>query len=350
LSLAQTCGDWQHDAYQHPLPDLRGDPMFTDVLQKGPANASRRLVITSGTHGVEGFCGSALQSQFIKDNHVLPEDFAVILIHAINPFGFSHLRRVTEDNVDLNRNFVDFHAELPANTAYQELDSLLNPAELPPGALDQIMVKLLEIQASMDFLSFLKAVSGGQYQFPRGMQFGGVKETWSRTTVESIWTRYLAGAETVVQIDIHTGLGPKSIGTLMMSANDDEPRHALVQDWFGAMLITPRPTSAEDTILAGYLNAGMEEALPQTTVIPITLEYGTVPPDVVLRTMIEENWLTQHGDLDSPLGQEIKNRLLRAFYPDCEDWRLAIMQRGKEVFSQALNGLDTIAPGKRTAP
>ena len=29
------------------------------------------------------------------------------MIHALNPFGFAHLRRANEDNVDLNRNFVD---------------------------------------------------------------------------------------------------------------------------------------------------------------------------------------------------------------------------------------------------
>jgi hypothetical protein len=30
----------------------------------------------------------------------------IVFVHALNPFGFKHHRRVNEDNVDLNRNFL----------------------------------------------------------------------------------------------------------------------------------------------------------------------------------------------------------------------------------------------------
>ncbi len=342
LSVAETNGSWHHEAYKHPQAGLEGNPIYTDVLRRGPKDASRILVISSGTHGVEGFCGSAIQSQFVKDNPVLPDDLAVVLIHAINPFGFSHLRRVTEDNVDLNRNFVNFDSDQLENEAYRKLDSLLNPVELPAGAIEKIVQKLLELQNSMDFVTFFKAVSGGQYEFPRGVQFGGSKPGWSRKTVESIWVQQLSNAETVVHIDIHTGLGSRGVGYLMMAADDDEPHHALMQQWFGDMLITPRPASHEDTVLGGYLNAGMEETLPATWVIPMTLEYGTESPDVVMRSLIEDNWLTHHGELDSDAGRDIKSRLLRAFYPACEDWKLAVIKRGIEVYSKALDGLGNI--------
>ena len=35
-------------------------------------------------------------------------DLAVLYIHALNPHGFSFWRRVTQEGVDLNRNFHDF--------------------------------------------------------------------------------------------------------------------------------------------------------------------------------------------------------------------------------------------------
>ena len=68
--------------------------------------------------GVEGFAGSAIQIQFLKERiggPELPRSFGVLLIHALNPYGFAHLRRANECNVDLNRNFVDFAQPLPEN-------------------------------------------------------------------------------------------------------------------------------------------------------------------------------------------------------------------------------------------
>jgi hypothetical protein len=57
---------------------------------------------------------------------------AVLYVHALNPYGFSHIRRATHENVDLNRNFHDFSKPLPVNEAYRELHPLLLPDQWPP--------------------------------------------------------------------------------------------------------------------------------------------------------------------------------------------------------------------------
>ena len=43
---------------------------------------------------------------------------AYILTHAHNPWGFANALRCTEENVDLNRNFIDFEKPLPSNPNY----------------------------------------------------------------------------------------------------------------------------------------------------------------------------------------------------------------------------------------
>ena len=48
----------------------------------------------------------------------------VVLLHAINPWGFSWARRVTEDNVDLNRNFRDFSRPAPPGSDQQVLPAI----------------------------------------------------------------------------------------------------------------------------------------------------------------------------------------------------------------------------------
>jgi len=100
------------------LPGAEGETLAMDVVLDGPADASRMLVVISGVHGVEGFCGSAIQTGVLRLGPPAHPDTAVLHIHAINPYGFSHLRRATQENVDLNRNFVDFAKPLPANAGY----------------------------------------------------------------------------------------------------------------------------------------------------------------------------------------------------------------------------------------
>ena len=92
--------------------NLNSDPaqrdLWTDVALLGPPNADEVLVLCSGTHGVEGFCGSAIQTGLLQGGlSSRLERQRAVLIHALNPYGFANLRRANEDNVDLNRNFVD---------------------------------------------------------------------------------------------------------------------------------------------------------------------------------------------------------------------------------------------------
>ena len=96
----------------------RGETLSTDVATVGPTDAQKRLVLVSGTHGVEGFYGSDSQIALLDNlrDHALPEDTCVVLVHLVNPWGTAWLRRVNEDNADVNRNYIDFTQEPPANT------------------------------------------------------------------------------------------------------------------------------------------------------------------------------------------------------------------------------------------
>ena len=117
-------------SYEHPDRGLAGETLAIDVASIGPDDATAVLLIVSGTHGVEGFTGSALQHHWL-DRHLgdRPGDVRVVMLHAFNPYGFSWVRRVNEDNVDLNRNFVDWSQPPPANEDYGGIAHLLVPDE-----------------------------------------------------------------------------------------------------------------------------------------------------------------------------------------------------------------------------
>ncbi len=117
------------ESFKNPNPGPEGEPLYTDVALIGPKDAAVILVLVSGTHGVEGFAGSGIQTGLLQQGiaSVLNPNVSIVMIHAINPYGFAHLRRFNEDNVDLNRNFVDHTRPYPPNQGYEELADAINP-------------------------------------------------------------------------------------------------------------------------------------------------------------------------------------------------------------------------------
>src|ERR1044071_4619533 len=80
----------------------KGESLGIDIVWFGAVSPRRVVLHSSGLHGVEGFAGSAIQLQLLADLPILPEDAAIVVVHALNPYGMVWLRRFNENNVDLN--------------------------------------------------------------------------------------------------------------------------------------------------------------------------------------------------------------------------------------------------------
>jgi hypothetical protein len=125
--------------------DIDAD-LTVDVVRLGDDDPSRMVVVSSGLHGVEGFLGSAIQLAILEDEPGawrIPTGSGLLLIHALDPFGFDRLRRVDAANVDLNRNFLLEGEEFAGSPpTYREVDRLLNPMR-PPGRFDLFAIESL---------------------------------------------------------------------------------------------------------------------------------------------------------------------------------------------------------------
>lgn len=197
---------------EYTLPDLRGpsdELLAIDVATLGPSNPDSVLILISATHGVEGFCGSGCQCGYLADQFygALPANVGTILIHALNPYGFAWLRRVNEDNIDLNRNFLNFGTQLPDSSAYEAIHDCLVPEHwVGPNrqAADNAMNEYIEKNGMR---AFLGVATGGQYTCPNGLFYGGVAETWSNRTLRHILADHIAPSVTrLAVLDFHTGL------------------------------------------------------------------------------------------------------------------------------------------------
>src|SRR5688500_14909024 len=76
------------------LPGPDGDELTVDVAILGDDRPDRAVVVSGGLHGVEGFFGSAVQAALLEDRLAgwkPPSGAAVVLVHALNPYGFAFL-------------------------------------------------------------------------------------------------------------------------------------------------------------------------------------------------------------------------------------------------------------------
>ena len=184
------------ETFNNPYTSPKGDPLFTDVALVGPKNAKAILVLVSGTHGVEGFAGSGIQTGLLREGigSRLKPNMCIVMIHALNPYGFSHLRRFNEDNVDLNRNFLDHSKPYPRNPGYAELEDAITPKSLSMWTNAKARLRFLYYRIKNGKLKLKEAISRGQFTHPQGLFYDGHSEAWSNETIRKIASRYLSQA------------------------------------------------------------------------------------------------------------------------------------------------------------
>ncbi len=323
--------------YEHPLTGPDGGNLATDVAVLGSPDAKRRLLVISGTHGVEGFGGSLCETAWLRDGVVVPDDVAVVVIHALNPYGFAWIRRVNEDNVDLNRNGVDFGAPLPENPGYDELADALVPPVWDDATRDATTTRLLDFAGREGFDGLQAAVSSGQYRHPLGIFYGGRDRTWSHRTLEAIVRAEVSGAARVGIIDLHTGLGEFGHGELIASHPDAAARIELDR-CFDGYVIPSEGTSVSADISGDVLDS-MEGWLAGTPVAGVAIEWGTVDIVSVSDALRADAWLHGYADPCGPESGPIKEQLRAAFAPDDPQWASLVVDRFVEVRDRALDGL-----------
>ncbi|HEY6086725.1 MAG TPA: M14 family metallopeptidase [Burkholderiaceae bacterium] len=329
------------ESHVHPMLGRDGEALAMDVVREGTREAASLLLITSGCHGVEGFCGSGVQVALLRDAawHAVLRDsgVAVLYVHALNPYGFSWLRRVTHEGVDLNRNFHDFSKPLPANPGYEELAHALVPATWPPPA--EAQASLYRYAATHGERALQTLITSGQYTHPLGLFFGGVNPTWSNVTLRHVLQEHGRRCRRLGWIDLHTGLGPSGHGERIFACRDDASALARARAWWGADVTSIYDGSSTSALLSGLMWTAADQECAQAEYTGIALEYGTVPVVEVIDALRGDHWLEIHPEAEAAQGAAIKRRVRDAFYTDTDDWKQRIVEQAFEASRQAVRGL-----------
>ncbi|HYZ33072.1 MAG TPA: M14 family metallopeptidase, partial [Crenalkalicoccus sp.] len=376
--FGEACNGWPGAACSsHPvrydapaIPAAAPEDDLTIDLAHVTRGNPKLLILQSGLHGAEAFAGAAvLQRVFQRHlDALLDAGWDVAMIHAANPYGFRHLRRVDGNNVDLNRNFApptqpDFY--LSRNPAYDALRSLAEPEGPVRGvgaASTDLALRTIGIVIGRGFDSAYVAngTHAGQWQYPRGFEYGG-KAPAQQTAFwqQAIAPLMRAHPEGVVFFDLHTGLGPANTLTIYSGQAWPEARIAAVRRFVeplqdrGIRFQAPAESSFQTQ---GDVIDFVPSLALGIMVTAVTLEWGTVGEDPIAELatnarMILENQKAFHGCADAATCVAVTDNFMELFRPDTDAFRTAVISQADAVLERfAQVGLPPQEPRQRHVP
>jgi len=314
---------------RHAIIDA--EELTVDVAHFEPRDGRRLLLLTSGVHGIEGYAGNAIQRALLGGPLArLAGDCGVLLVHAVNPWGMAHFRRVNPNNVDLNRNFAEAGDTLyqTRNPGYRLIAGALAPRGPCEGALASQAQLLGELSAAAlrnGYATLKQALLAGQYESPEGLFYGGAEPQREVYVFGALFDPLCTRYDEILLIDLHTGYGARGQVQLLRSVADPQE------------LIDPKAERARgpNSRTQGYFVTGDLVAFchlrakhinPSGIFDGVVVEIGTTGLSMWtqlrdLETMVRENQLHRHGARSSAVERAVKASFRELFHPTDPAWQ-----------------------------
>ncbi|CEG50290.1 RxLR-like protein [Plasmopara halstedii] len=336
-----------------PLQHIQSMDLTVDIAVL-EGSRDRVLLHISGTHGVEGFAGSAIQAALLEreaaSQRSADKKPTVIFVHALNAYGFAKLRRCNEHGIDLNRNwltpeeFQEHQARDPNRVGYMDVFDLLNPKELN-GFFNSVWLKSLIYLTTMGFESIKQATVNGNYHFPQTLYYGGTELEPSLALLQDFLLEHVdfSIVTKFAMVDVHTGLGPSGVDTLMLgsSSNMTLARNVFAGPEYANKVVFihdhDNPVSRGYDGVNGFTFDGVAKlsgSQNNGNAILVCQEFGTVPGIFILKALIEENTVYYHYP-SSVNRLSYAQKLRDVFYLHRSSfWKSEVLHRGVAVFDR----------------
>ena len=341
LETASRLSGFRTESVAWPIAEF--EDCVTDTLWVGSEDARRVVVAISGTHGVEGFCGSAVQSYLLhclQHRYLeLEADTAFLLIHSLNPWGMQWARRCDQQGIDLNRNFVDFSVLPEAEPRYTQVLECLEfeCADDRQKALDQLAQQWGQ-------QTFERIFSGGQYTHCWAPFYGGGEPAFASELIDTLIEHYDLSQRQLTVIDLHSGLGPRGYGELISDHQPGSQGHALSRQCFGPAVASTALGESFSVVKSGLLDYRWHSLMADSGCF-VTLEFGTYGTQALFDVLLGEHlfWRDYGGECQTephnPEYQYWRNAMLEHFCPQNPYWQQAVLFKAWQVFHCALKGV-----------
>ncbi len=313
-----------------------------------PQNTDKLLVLSSGVHGSEAFTGSAIQQMFMKEliTPDLLSDMGVLIIHGLNPYGFKYHRRVTENNVDLNRGSeVDSALFKMKNPGYAALNGLINPkGKVSTSSFRNRFYYLRSISSTIKTSISVtrQAIVQGQYEYPEGLFFGGFEFEPQIDSLRRILPDYFSSYKTILEIDLHTAFGTRNVLHLFPNTINDPEIKKKTEAVFEGQYINWGDSDDFYTVSGSFADAFLSKLCPEALYLYMVFEWGTFDAEKTfgsiksLQILVNENQGFHYGYKNDLQKQKIMKSTGELYYPSSEAWRSNAMEMGREMLSLVL--------------
>lgn len=312
--------------------------LLTEAIWLGPDDATKVLVIISGTHGVEGYCGSAIQrlllDQLQQQQLPMGENSALLFLHALNPWGMYWARRCDQSGIDLNRNFIDFSARPDPDPDYSQLLTALSDVDVCKRNS-----RLLRLRNQWGQTRYDEVLSGGQYHQPWAPFYGGTQPANANQVIEQIIQRWSLASRELIVLDLHTGLGPFGHGELISDHPADSPSDFYSRSIYGDAIANTELGDSFSVPKAGLMDYRWHQLMSQKGCY-LTLEFGTLGTQALFDVLFSESlyWRDQQpATLSDSEYSHHRQAMINHFCPADPLWRQTALFKGWQVVQRALD-------------
>lgn len=323
-----------------------GGKLVTDVAWFGAPTARKVAVFITGTHGLEAAAGSATVLQWVASGAERPDGVAVMIVHAANPYGWAYSSRGDENNVDLNRNCVNRTFALPANAAYRALHDAVISADVSEEGLTCSLAAFWNFAEEGGAALAFQGLTGGQYDVPDGLSYGGGEESWSYLNLRGLVRDRLHGAEKVAIVDWHTGIGPHGEPFVIAQDATGTKGYERLRQWWGEEYLHYDDLfgDAGAPEYSGLVVEALENeirSLHGAQVVSAVIEWGTYEINVMFKALLLDRWLRfACRDRNGPEAIDARTRLERSFYPPTREWRSSVLAHGARLCQRTIEGVE----------
>jgi predicted deacylase len=332
--------------------------LFVDHAYLPPLKEPKKLlVLISGIHGSETYAGAAILNLFLEE--ILPtlnrNHLGIFIVHAMNPYGFKHHQRTTENNVNLNRNF-SVSGELFKSK--NEKSKLLHEKFISRRPVTDLRSRLLEVlqvnaekkvyfgETSLD--DFIKATSPGQFEREHDLEYGGQKTEPQTQALIDKMKELMPAYKDVIALDLHTGLGHRGRLHLLTDGVGRSLNPALFSEVFKHeedkkfYEFTPAETEGFYPVHGATNSMFRELAKDSQRVCAVTLEFGTLghSADQQIADLNQALIALQghhYGYATPALKEEVEALNFERSYPDDDQWRKDVLTAAEGLLLRVLS-------------
>ena len=321
--------------------DESDDLYIDNIYLPATKETTNLIILTTGVHGMEGYIGSVMLDVFFGEIYptLNTENTGILVVANVNPYGMKYMRRYNENNVDLNRNFIeDWDSfDLTSNKEYPKVESFLQPTGAMGNAFWHevgFYLSLAKEALTVGADTISDALLTGQYEYAEGVYYGGNGDEKSTTYLKGVFDDCLDGSyDNIIHIDIHSGYGPR-YNMVIFNSVQDPTTEAEAKEMFGYDFIIA--TDSEDFYetfgdTTDYFYRLARSKKTDKELYSTCFEFGTIGDGffdsiLSLKYTVDENRQHWYPTSDPITEEMVRQNYYELFYPTETQWRQKTIQ------------------------